>query len=333
MTDFFISYTRVDKDWADWVAWVLEEAGHSVVLDTWDFRPGSNFMLAMDDALAKAERTLVILTPAYAESNYGRAEWTASMSLDPSGMQRKVVPVRVAPCEPPTLLRAITYIDLVGIGDEEMARKRLVESLNDRRAKPQKAPSYPGATQHRAAPKHPMFPAARAPSRGRGERAVGPGSGSTKATSLVRWRTYSREQIPPLLGQTFSEAIWNTGFVSIPGHMVLLVTLEKRSMAESFQYADHFLSPSLFQWQSQNRTTQGGKHGQLLSNHVAEGVEVHLFVRAEKKLRSGNAAPFTYCGPVRFDSWEGERPITVTWRLSEPVPMHLREELKVPSGQ
>jgi len=507
MKDFFISYTRVDKAWADWVAWVLEDSGYSVVLDTWDFPAGSNFVLAMEEALAKCKRIIALLTPAYVQSNYGRAEWTAGMASDPAAMQRKLIPVRVAPCEPPALLRAITYIDLVGLGHEEESRSRLLESLRDRRAKPQKAPSYPGAAKHSTVPNHPVFPAgaasratlpdpfvprlstkptdldirrfmqesfkgiqeyfekgltalersdarydteflaihalkfvvevyvdgnkhssaqvwldssmgaglrigyaegtglsieqqsqfnealtvapepqglhlralmsaayfssalehldpermtiqeaaeylwrrfvariapeSRTASRSKVPRVSRPRDAPSavaegkkpKAAKIERWQEYLREQIPPFFGLEFSEARWHMGFVPFAehGHVFLLVTLEKRAMAESFRYADHFLSPSLFQWESQNRTTQESKHGQLLRNHAAEGVDVHLFVRAEKKLRSGNAAPFIYCGPVRFDSWKGEEPITVIWRLGEPVPVHLREVLKVPS--
>ncbi len=26
----FISYNRADKQWAEWIAWTLEEAGHTV---------------------------------------------------------------------------------------------------------------------------------------------------------------------------------------------------------------------------------------------------------------------------------------------------------------
>ena len=40
--DAFVSYTGVDRRWAEWIAWVLEEAGHTVALQAWDFRPGSN---------------------------------------------------------------------------------------------------------------------------------------------------------------------------------------------------------------------------------------------------------------------------------------------------
>jgi hypothetical protein len=41
----------------------------------------------------------------------------------------------------------------------------------------------------------------------------------------------------------------------------------------------------------------------------------------------GKAAPFVYCGPVVFESWDGEKPITVRWKLSESVPPSLRRFL------
>ena len=47
MKDFFISYTKTDKAWAEWIAWTLEAAGYSTVIQAWDFRPGSNFVLEM----------------------------------------------------------------------------------------------------------------------------------------------------------------------------------------------------------------------------------------------------------------------------------------------
>ena len=30
--DFFVSYSGADRAWAEWIAWVLEEAGYTVVL-------------------------------------------------------------------------------------------------------------------------------------------------------------------------------------------------------------------------------------------------------------------------------------------------------------
>ncbi|MEM7797396.1 MAG: toll/interleukin-1 receptor domain-containing protein, partial [Cyanobacteria bacterium P01_C01_bin.118] len=32
MTSFFVSYNRADKAWAEWIAWTLEEAGHTAVI-------------------------------------------------------------------------------------------------------------------------------------------------------------------------------------------------------------------------------------------------------------------------------------------------------------
>jgi superfamily II DNA or RNA helicase/HKD family nuclease len=142
--------------------------------------------------------------------------------------------------------------------------------------------------------------------------------------TLELWRSYSREQIPGLFGETFSEAIWNVGFVvrppRAPKHVFLLVTIDKGDMHGDFDYGDHFLSPDLFEWQSQNRTTQNGSHGQLIREHAKRGVPVHLFVRKQKKDGKGNASPFVYCGPVTFKSWKGEKPITVEWTLGQLLP-------------
>jgi hypothetical protein len=151
-----------------------------------------------------------------------------------------------------------------------------------------------------------------------------------RRTSVIRpWQTYSREEIPVLFGLQFSRAIWNAGFVLQSGHMFLLVTLEKKGKQESHQYEDTFLSPDLFRWQSQNRTTQAGAHGQAISRHSELGVVVHLFVRPKSKTEHGRSAPFHYCGDVAFVDWDGEKPITVTWRLPEAAPRRLRATLGI----
>ncbi len=65
MKDFFISYNKADRQWAEWLAWQLEEAGYTVVLQAWDFRPGSNFVLEMQRAAVEAERTIAVLSPVW----------------------------------------------------------------------------------------------------------------------------------------------------------------------------------------------------------------------------------------------------------------------------
>jgi hypothetical protein len=146
----------------------------------------------------------------------------------------------------------------------------------------------------------------------------------------VLWKVYQREEIAPLFGLSYSEALWNQGFVRQDEHTFLFVTLQRPSQVAGYQ--NYFLSPRTFQWESQNRTAQSSKHGRSIYDHSNLGISVHLFVRERSKLPGGRGAPFTYCGPIEFVSWEGEKPVTVLWKLSEPIPEALRDKLHVPPG-
>ena len=140
--DFFISYTAIDKTWAEWIAWCLEDAGYSVILQAWDFRPGNNFPLMMNTA-ARAARTLIVLSPDFLEATFVQTEWANALRLDPTGMGRRLIPVRVRLCEPHDLLAGIIYVDLVGC-PREAARKILIDGVREGRAKPETEPPFPG---------------------------------------------------------------------------------------------------------------------------------------------------------------------------------------------
>lgn len=81
-TDFFVSYTKTDRPWAEWIAWELEEDGYATVLQDWDFRPGQNFVLRMHQAATQAERTIAILSEDYLNSSYTQPEWAAAFAQD-----------------------------------------------------------------------------------------------------------------------------------------------------------------------------------------------------------------------------------------------------------
>src|SRR5215475_2150909 len=156
VTDFFISYTSVDRSWAEWIAWQLEAAGYTTVIQAWDFRPGSNFVLDMQQAATTSGRTIAVLSPAYLQSGFTAAEWASAFASDPTGTQGLLLPVRIRDCALRGLLRPIVYIDLRGL-EEEAARERLRAGVRRQRMKPTREPGFPGHTSGSlAAP--PLFP-------------------------------------------------------------------------------------------------------------------------------------------------------------------------------
>ncbi|MBF0551670.1 MAG: toll/interleukin-1 receptor domain-containing protein [Deltaproteobacteria bacterium] len=146
--DFFISYNQADKAWAEWIAWVLEEAGYSTIIQAWDFRAGENFVLKMQEAATGTERTIAVLSENYLRAEYTQPEWANAFARDPLGKNRTLVPVRVALCHPTGLLNTIIHIDLVGL-DAEQARNILLDGLKPD-GKPTSPPAYPGAGQAEA---------------------------------------------------------------------------------------------------------------------------------------------------------------------------------------
>jgi len=150
MTDLFISYNSADKDWAEWMAFVLEESGLTVVIQAWDFRPGSNFVLEMQAAADRAARTIMVLSPDYLKSQFAAPEWAAAFSADPQGLGQKLVPVMVRSCEPTGLLKSLVHIDLRNLTEED-ARQTLLDG-----------PAFPGVdvSPHKPFPGQSISPAA-----------------------------------------------------------------------------------------------------------------------------------------------------------------------------
>jgi hypothetical protein len=158
--DFFVSYTQADRAWAEWIAWDLEETGHRVLVQAWDFVAGSNWVSRMQDGVTRAERTIAVLSPAYLSSVFCTAEWQAAWAGDPGGADRKLLVARVAECDRLGLLSGVVSWDLFGM-EESAARaqlRRRVKEAKAGRAKPNTPPAFPPAK--RAIASRPRFPTA-----------------------------------------------------------------------------------------------------------------------------------------------------------------------------
>lgn len=157
MKHFFISYNRHDKKWAEWIAWTLEEAGYQVAIEAWDFRPGGNFVLYMQEALTQSQTTIAVLSEHFLQAVYVHPEWAEAFARDPQGHQRALIPVRVAECQPTGLLAQIVYVDVVDCEATE-AQQRLLAGVSEGRLKPTTSPPYPGKASERSLPNPVPFP-------------------------------------------------------------------------------------------------------------------------------------------------------------------------------
>lgn len=105
----------------------------------------------------------------------------------------------------------------------------------------------------------------------------------------------------------------------------LFVNLHKDAdIKESINYADKFITPEHFQWQSPNSTSQNSEIGQNLVNNIERKIRLHLFVRKFEKVENVTQ-PFTYLGQVSTfpASAQGNKPITMRFALHNRIPEEL----------
>lgn len=97
---------------------------------------------------------------------------------------------------------------------------------------------------------------------------------------------------------------------------LLLVTLDKgaKKKLPHLQYRDYALSPRLFHWQSQASTTRDSTAGK---RHMDPAVVPLIFVREASKDDRGLGVPYRFLGAARRVDDRGERPISVTYELTD----------------
>ncbi|BCA37285.1 hypothetical protein BwiPL1_56670 (plasmid) [Bacillus wiedmannii] len=142
--DFFISYNSKDKGVAEWISYILEENDYKVFIQAWDFAAGNNFGIEMQKGASKSKHTLALLSNNYIESSFTQPEWVSAFVEDPTGEQRKLIPVRISEVKLEGLLPGIIYIDLVGKNDENQAINEILSGVQMGRKKPLSRPAFPG---------------------------------------------------------------------------------------------------------------------------------------------------------------------------------------------
>ena len=117
-----------------------------------------------------------------------------------------------------------------------------------------------------------------------------------------------------------------SGLVTNGDDWFLFIDLHKEDdIKESINYKDKFIDRGVFQWQSPNNTSLSSERGRKLINNVEKNVKLHLFVRKYKEI-DGGVEPYIYIGQGDTISHEGEKPITVHFKLRNEMPVNLYTE-------
>lgn len=123
--DVFVSYSHADRVWVhDWLMPRLECSDLRACIDFRDFEIGLPKLDNMERAVENSRHTLVVLTPAWLQSEWAGFEALLTQTNDPVGRRRRILPLMLEDCDPPRRLSALTYADFrtAHRQDDEMAR-------------------------------------------------------------------------------------------------------------------------------------------------------------------------------------------------------------------
>jgi hypothetical protein len=115
---------------------------------------------------------------------------------------------------------------------------------------------------------------------------------------------------------------------------LFFVTLNKsdEDYSATTRYEDYPISPTLFHWESQSRTSTASPTGQRYINHAARGSRVVLFVRENRRDERDVSAPYLCLGPARHVSHQSDRPMQIVWELERPMPTEIYSLAKAAAG-
>src|SRR5580704_6829898 len=129
MSDFFISYTSDDSQWAQWIARELHALGHSAHVHEWELSGGRDIYAWMEERMDAADHVVCVASEDYLKAPFSRLERNAALWQAASSRPGFVLFVAVKPCRLPLLAAHMRRCELFGVS-EEVARTRFREFLS-----------------------------------------------------------------------------------------------------------------------------------------------------------------------------------------------------------
>jgi hypothetical protein len=159
--DVFLSFAPEDRMWADWIGFVLEQAGIRVVAQGTGFPAGADVHAEVTKAVATSGCTMVLLSPSYVRSSQARAVWETLAAAESGGLRRPLVPICVAEVRLNAPFDAWNAVDLTRL-ERQPAADALLRALEQPIGIPSSNPNSTPETVVDAS-SGPRFPGARPP--------------------------------------------------------------------------------------------------------------------------------------------------------------------------
>ena len=109
--DVFLSHNSKDKPIVRELAKRLRKAGLKVWFDEWVIQAGDDIYLALEQGLGSSRTLILCISPAALGSEWVALERSSALFRDPINKHRRFVPVLLATCDVPDVLRRYKYID------------------------------------------------------------------------------------------------------------------------------------------------------------------------------------------------------------------------------
>jgi WD40 repeat protein len=128
--DVFLSHAGEDDDFVKRLADDLERAGATVFDDARSVKPGENILEAMESGLKKSRKIVFVMSQASLSKSWPKAEMRDIIHDDPNNSQRRLVPLKLEDCDPPSFVKQLKPIDFRNREDYPIRFRELMEALD-----------------------------------------------------------------------------------------------------------------------------------------------------------------------------------------------------------
>jgi superfamily II DNA or RNA helicase len=140
---------------------------------------------------------------------------------------------------------------------------------------------------------------------------------------------YTRDQILSAFKlSTFSKKSSNREGTALNKNLnteILFINLIKseENFSPTTMYDDYAVNELLFHWQTQNSARPDKGKGLSYIKHEENKKIILLFVREKAKDEYGKSLGYVFVGKGEFEGYYGSNPMSINWKLSEPMPNYL----------